>query len=122
MRRSGAGKRRSRTSFAPETIAARRNKPDRTRQIFRKINASESCPVAHNGLVGGSSPPGHVSAMRAATKMSELLNSENAMVQFRSSSYLLNTGAGIAPGGQSRSAGERRCGGGQLRDGFATRR
>jgi hypothetical protein len=38
-----------------------------------------------------------VSAMRAATKMSELLNSENAMVQFRSSSYLLNTGAGIAP-------------------------
>jgi hypothetical protein len=47
-----------RTSFAPETIATRRNKHDRTRQILRKINASDSCPVAHNGLVGGSSPPG----------------------------------------------------------------
>jgi hypothetical protein len=47
-----------RTSFAPETIATRRNKHDRTRQILRKINASDSCPAAHNGLVGGSSPPG----------------------------------------------------------------
>jgi hypothetical protein len=47
-----------RTSFAPETIATRRNKHDRTRQICRKINASGSCPVAHNGLVAGSSPAG----------------------------------------------------------------
>jgi hypothetical protein len=47
-----------RTSFAPETFATRRNKHNRTRPIFRKINASGSCPAAHNGLVGGSSPPG----------------------------------------------------------------
>jgi hypothetical protein len=53
----GFAQQRSRTSFAPETIATRRNEHDRTRQIFRKINTSNSCPAAHNGLVGGSSPP-----------------------------------------------------------------
>ena len=47
-----------RTSFAPETIATRRRKRDRRRQVFRKINASHPCPAAHNGLVGGSNPPG----------------------------------------------------------------
>ena len=43
-----------RISFAPETTVTRGNKHDRTDQIFRKINASNSCPAAHNGLVGGS--------------------------------------------------------------------
>jgi hypothetical protein len=33
-----------RTSFAPETIAQRRDKHDQTRRIFRKINASNSWP------------------------------------------------------------------------------
>jgi hypothetical protein len=47
-----------RTSFAPETIATRRNKHDRTGRIVRKINAGDLCPAAHNGLVGGSSPRG----------------------------------------------------------------
>ena len=42
------------TSFAPETIAVRGNKHDRKRQMFRTIDASASCPAAHNGLVGGS--------------------------------------------------------------------
>jgi hypothetical protein len=58
-----------RTSFAPETIATGRNKRDRTRQIFTKINARDSCPAAHNGLVGGSSPPGPTifNAFRART-------------------------------------------------------
>src|SRR5579862_7746501 len=48
----------SRTSFAPETIATRRDKHRRTGQISRKINANDFCPAAHIGLVGGSSPPG----------------------------------------------------------------
>jgi hypothetical protein len=30
-------------------------------QIVRKINAGAPCPAAHNGLVGGSSPPGPTS-------------------------------------------------------------
>jgi hypothetical protein len=57
-RRRRAGSADHRTSFAPETIVTRRNKHDRTRQISMKINASNSYPAAHNGLVGGSSPPG----------------------------------------------------------------
>jgi hypothetical protein len=40
-----------RTSFAPEMIATRRNKHDRTCRIVRKINAGDLCPPAHNGLV-----------------------------------------------------------------------
>ena len=53
-----AGSADHRPSFAPETIATRRNKHDRTRQISMKINASNSHPAAHNGLVGGWNPPG----------------------------------------------------------------
>ena len=45
-----------RASFAPETIATAGNKHDRARQISGKINASDSCPDANNGLVAGSSP------------------------------------------------------------------
>ena len=53
-----------RTSFAPETIATRRNKHDRTCRIVRKVNAGDLCPAAHNGLVGGSSPPGPTTQSR----------------------------------------------------------
>src|SRR5262245_29114269 len=52
-----------RISFAPETIATRRNKHNRTDQIFRKINAGDPCSAAHNGLVGGSNPPGPTSCV-----------------------------------------------------------
>jgi hypothetical protein len=38
-----------------------------------------------------------LSAMRASTKMRELLDSSNAVAAFRSSAYLLNVGAGILP-------------------------
>jgi hypothetical protein len=38
-----------------------------------------------------------ISATRAATKMRELLDSENGMVSFRAAAYSLATGAGIAP-------------------------
>jgi hypothetical protein len=48
-RRRRPGSADHRTSFAPETIATRRNKHDRTRQISMKINASNSYPAAHNG-------------------------------------------------------------------------
>src|SRR5712672_2132664 len=41
----------------------RRMSVDRTRQIFRKINTNNSCPAAHNDLVGGSSPPGPTTAI-----------------------------------------------------------
>jgi hypothetical protein len=64
-----------RTSFAPETIVTRRNKHDRTHHISGKINASNSCPAAHNGLVGSSSPPEpstHSSANRRSLDSDEM--------------------------------------------------
>src|SRR5262249_29786476 len=47
-----------RTSSAPETLETKCNKHGRARRISRKINASDTFPAAHNGLVGGSNPPG----------------------------------------------------------------
>lgn len=47
-----------RTSFAPETIAINCDEHDPTGRKQRKINGTDLCAAAHNGLVGGSSPPG----------------------------------------------------------------
>ena len=44
-----------RTSFAPETTATKPNERKRTQTKRSKINKSDRYPVAHNGLVAGSS-------------------------------------------------------------------
>jgi hypothetical protein len=52
--------RRYRTSFALETTQPQRNKRDQIKQKVSKINEANRCPGAHNALVAGSRPPGHI--------------------------------------------------------------
>lgn len=47
-----------RTSFAPETTSPKINERDRTERKHSEINEADRYPVAHNGLVAGSSPAG----------------------------------------------------------------
>jgi hypothetical protein len=58
-------KRRYRTSFAPERTSTNRNKRDRNKLKYIKINEAGRYSAAHNGLVAGSSPAGPTREIRA---------------------------------------------------------